>query len=216
MKQLHNLSLHFINNVLQFGNRFVLLTSYFLLLLSIIACNSNPRPRPKGYFQIDFPEKQYKLFDEPGYPYTFEYPVYGNVLKDSTFFENQPENPYWVNLDFPELAGRIHISYKAIGGNNKFSNLVEDAFKMTSKHSLKASSIDEIPVQGGAGVTGFVFDIGGNAATGKQFFVTDSTSHFLRGALYFNTTPNYDSIRPVEQFLYKDMQHLIQTLKWRG
>ena len=187
-----------------------------LVAFVFVACNSNPRPRPKGYFQIDFPEKQYKLFDEPGYPYTFEYPVYGNVLKDSTFFENQPENPYWVNLDFPELAGRIHISYKTIGGNNKFSNLVEDAFKMTSKHSLKASSIDEIPVQGGAGVTGFVFDIGGNAATGKQFFVTDSTSHFLRGALYFNSTPNYDSIRPVEQFLYKDMQHLIQTLKWRG
>lgn len=216
MKQLHNLSLYFIHNVLQFGNRFLLLTSYFVFLLSIVGCNSDPRPRPKGYFQIDFPEKQYKLFDEPGYPYTFEYPVYGSVLKDSTFFDNQPENPYWINLDFPELAGRIHISYKSIGGNNKFSSLVEDAFKMTSKHSLKASSIDEIPVKGGAGVTGFVFDVGGNAATGKQFFVTDSTSHFLRGALYFNTTPNYDSIRPVEQFLYKDMQHLIQTLKWRG
>lgn len=189
---------------------------YLFITLVFVACNSEPRPRPKGYFQINFPEKQYKLFDEPGYPYTFEYPVYGNVLKDSTFFENQPENPYWVNLDFPELAGRIHISYKTIGGNNKFSNLVEDAFKMTSKHSLKASSIDEIPVQGGAGVTGFVFDVGGNAATGKQFFVTDSIRHFLRGALYFNTTPNYDSIQPVEQFLYKDMQHLIQTLKWRG
>jgi gliding motility-associated lipoprotein GldD len=215
MKHLHNLTLYFMN-LSRLGNRFVLRTSYFVLLFSIFACNSDPRPRPKGYFQIDFPEKKYVLFDEPGYPYTFEYPVYGKVLRDSTFFEAKAENPYWVNLDFPELAGRIHISYKVIGDANKFDALVQDAFKMTSKHSLKATSIDELPVKGGTGVNGFIFDVGGNAATGKQFFVTDSTRHFLRGALYFDATPNYDSIQPVEQFLYKDMQHLIQTLKWRG
>ncbi len=191
--------------------------SYFLLLfVFIVSCNSDPRPRPKGYFQIDFPEKKYVLFDQPGYPYTFEYPVYGKVIKDSTFFDDQPENPYWVNLDFPSLGGRMYLSYKTVGGKKVFSKLVEDAFKMTSKHSLKATSIDEIPVEGGSGIKGFVFDVGGNAATGKQFFVSDSTRHFLRGALYFDATPNYDSIRPVEQFLYKDMQHLIQTLKWRN
>ena len=191
--------------------------SYFLVLFFLItSCNSDPRPRPKGYFQIDFPEKKYVLFDQPGYPYTFEYPIYGKVIKDSTFFDDQPENPYWVNLDFPSLGGRMYLSYKTVGGKNVFSKLVEDAFKMTSKHSLKATSIDEIAVEGGLGVKGFVFDVGGNAATGKQFFVSDSTKHFLRGALYFDATPNYDSIRPVEQFLYKDMQHLIQTLKWRN
>lgn len=189
---------------------------FLLLFVFIVSCNSDPRPRPKGYFQIDFPEKKYVLFDQPGYPYTFEYPVYGKVIKDSTFFDDQPENPYWVNLDFSSLGGRMYLSYKTVGGKNVFSKLVEDAFKMTSKHSLKATSIDEIPVEGGQGVKGFVFDVGGNAATGKQFFVSDSTSHFLRGALYFDATPNYDSIRPVEQFLYKDMQHLIQTLKWRN
>lgn len=183
--------------------------------ISFTACNSDPRPRPKGYFQIDFPEKKYVLFNEPGFPYTFEYPVYGKVVRDTTFFDEKPENPYWINLDFPDFGGRIYISYKTIG-SNKFETLVEDAFKMTSKHSLKATSIDEIPVKGGPGVTGFVFDVGGNAATGKQFFVTDSTKHFLRGALYFDATPNYDSIKPVDQFLYKDMQHLIETLKWRN
>lgn len=183
--------------------------------ISFTTCNSDPRPRPKGYFQIDFPEKKYVLFNEPGFPYTFEYPVYGKVVRDTTFFDEKPENPYWINLDFPDFGGRIYISYKTIG-SNKFETLVEDAFKMTSKHSLKATSIDEIPVKGGPSVTGFVFDVGGNAATGKQFFVTDSTKHFLRGALYFDATPNYDSIKPVDQFLYKDMQHLIETLKWKN
>lgn len=193
-----------------------LLNSYLLLLfVFLFSCNSAPVPKPKGYFKIDFPEKKYILFDQPGYPYTFEYPAYGKVVKDSTFFDDQPENEYWINIDFPGFDGRLHMSYKIIGPN-QFSKLVDDAFKMTSKHTLKATSIDELPVKGGPGVTGFVFDVGGNAATGKQFFVTDSMRHFLRGALYFNSTPNYDSIQPVEQFLYKDMQHLIQTLRWRN
>ena len=193
-----------------------LLNSYLLLLfVFLFSCNSAPVPKPKGYFKIDFPEKKYVLFDQPGYPYTFEYPAYGKVVKDSTFFDDQPENEYWINIDFPDFDGRLHMSYKIIGPN-QFNKLVEDAFKMTSKHTIKATSIDELPVKGGTGVTGFVFDVGGNAATGKQFFVTDSLRHFLRGALYFNSTPNYDSIQPVEQFLYKDMQHLIQTLRWRN
>lgn len=193
----------------------ILISLFLLPSFIFLSCNSDPVPKPEGYFKIDFPEKKYVLFDKPGYPYTFEYPVYGSVLKDSTFFDDKPENEFWVNVDFPDFDGRLHLSYKAIGAN-EFTKLVEDAFKMTSKHTLKASSIDEIPVKGGDGVSGFIFDVGGNAATGKQFFVTDSSKHFLRGALYFNSTPNYDSIQPVEQFLYKDMQHMIQTLKWRG
>lgn len=190
---------------------------YFLFPAFLLySCNSETVPKPKGYFQIELPEKKYVLFDKPGYPYSFEYPVYGKVVQDSTFFDAAPENPFWVNIDFPVFNGKLYISYKEIGSGNKFEKLVEDAFKMTGKHSLKATSIDEIPVKGGPGVEGFVFDVGGNAATGKQFFVTDSTRHFLRGALYFDATPNYDSIQPVEQFLYKDILHLIQTLKWKG
>lgn len=189
--------------------------SLLIAIVVLSSCNSDSVPKPKGYFKIEVPEKKYVLFDDPAYPYSFEYPAYGTIIKDSTFFDDKPENPYWINIDFPEFKGKLYISYKTVGGNNQFDKLVEDAFKMTSKHSLKATSIDEIPVKGGPGVEGFVFDVGGNAATGKQFFVTDSTRHFLRGALYFDATPNYDSIRPVEDFLFKDMQHLIQTLKWK-
>lgn len=189
--------------------------SLLIAIVVLSSCNSDSVPKPKGYFKIEVPEKKYVLFDDPAYPYSFEYPAYGTIIKDSTFFDDKPENPYWINIDFPEFKGKLYISYKTVGGNNRFDKLVEDAFKMTSKHSLKATSIDEIPVKGGPGVEGFVFDVGGNAATGKQFFVTDSTRHFLRGALYFDATPNYDSIRPVEDFLFKDMQHLIQTLKWK-
>jgi len=186
------------------------------MVLLLLACNEAGVPKPRGYFKIELPEKSYRVFDEPGYPYTFEYPSYGSVVKDSTFFDDKPENPWWVNVDFPGFRAKIYISYKPVNGTNKLELLVRDAFEMTSKHSVKATSIDEIPVKGGPGVQGFIFDVGGNAATGKQFFVTDSSRHFLRGALYFDATPNYDSIQPVEQFLYKDMQRLIETLRWRN
>ncbi|MFN0081144.1 MAG: hypothetical protein ACKVOM_01380, partial [Ferruginibacter sp.] len=97
-----------------------------LLLVFTYSCNSDSIPKPKGYFAIELPQKKYLLFDKPGYPYTFEYPVYGNVIKDSTFFDDKPENDYWVNIDFPAFEGRLHLSYKAIG-KNEFNKLVDDA-----------------------------------------------------------------------------------------
>jgi gliding motility-associated lipoprotein GldD len=191
---------------------------FFLFYLSaylMASCSNQNNPKPKGYFITDFPKKSYVSFNEAGYPYKFEYPKYGTVLKDSTFFDTIAENPYWLNIDFPEFGAKIHLSYKAISNKEEINMLVQDAFKMTGKHSIKASYIDEIPIEEGPAKNGFIFDVGGNAATGKQFYITDSTRHFIRGALYFEATPNFDSIGPSEQFLYKDMLHMIKTLEWK-
>jgi gliding motility-associated lipoprotein GldD len=192
------------------------LFSILVLTATFLSCNSDPEPRPRGYFKIDLPEKKYELFDRPEYPYSFEFPSYAKVLKDSTFFEDVPENPYWINLSFPQFDATIHISYKTITDQASLQKLVNDAFNLTGKHSIKANAIDEIPIEGPENAKGFLFDVGGNAATGKQFYLTDSASHFIRGALYFNATPNYDSIRPVEDFLYQDIQHFINTFHWRS
>jgi gliding motility-associated lipoprotein GldD len=184
------------------------------VILMLISCNSDYTIRQKGYFKIDFPEREYKVFDEPGYPYSFEYPSYGTVVQDTTFFESEPENPYWVNIEFPELNGKIYISYKAIGKNN-FDKLVDDAFKLTYKHTTKATAIRDSLMKTPNNVTGVFFRVSGNAATGRQFFVTDSARHFLRGALYFDATPNADSLGVVNDFLETDMKHLINTLRWK-
>jgi len=188
---------------------------FSVVCLLFLSCNSVYTPKRRGYFKIDFPKHEYQTFDQPGFPYTFEYPVYANVVRDSSFFDTVPENPYWINIDFPRFNGRIYISYKAIGPN-KFEKLRDDAFKMTFKHSVKASSIDQTVIQTPNGIGGIYFNVGGNAATANQFFLTDTTKHFLRGALYFDTTPNEDSLAIVNQFLEKDMQHLINTFKWRN
>ncbi|MGV3656638.1 MAG: hypothetical protein ACO1NX_01740 [Chitinophagaceae bacterium] len=189
--------------------------SFFILFLVLLAaCNSDYTIKPRGFFKIAFPQKSYQPFQKEGFPYTFEYPTYAQVVQDSLFFEQKAENPYWLNVDFPQFGGRIHLSYKTIGKNN-FDSLVNDAFTLSYKqHTYKASAIDPVPFTTPNGVSGVYFSLRGNTATAHQFFVTDSVNHFVRGALYFSATPNEDSLRPVNDFLRKDMEHLINTLQW--
>lgn len=194
---------------------YCLLLIAYCLLFSLTACNTDFVQKERGYYKIDFPKKQYQLFDRPGFPYSFEYPVYGNIIQDSLFFDEKAENPYWINIDFPQFDGRLHLSYKEIG-RHKFDSLVNDAFTMSYKqHTTRASAIQSKPFTTPSGVSGVYFTLKGNAATANQFFATDSVKHFLRGALYFNATPNEDSLRPVNNFLREDMEHLINTLRWK-
>lgn len=195
-----------------------ILNRIFFFLLAFIgmtdlSCNSPYTVKPKGYPRIAFPSHAYRLFDDPSYPYTFEYPVYAEVMRDSSFFRDE-DTPYWINIDFPALNGKIYISYKSVG-RTSLDRLVDDAYKMTYKHSQKATSIHDSVMRTPSGVSGVWFDVGGDVATSKQFFVTDSTRHFLRGALYFDASPNSDSLGIVYEFLQEDMKHLINTLHWR-
>ena len=211
----------------------ILLFAGIFCAVLITACNSNYTPKRAGYFAIDFPKKSYQLFDRPGYPYTFEYPVYANIIQDSTFFDEQPENPYWINVDFPGFGGRIYVSYNEIGGSSRYKvktakgdyvdslgkntldRLINGSYTLTFKHSYKATSIDDSVFITPSGSKGIFFRIGGNAATANQFLVTDSVKHFLRGALYFDATPNEDSLSVVNDFLKEDMKHMINTMKWK-
>lgn len=203
-----------------------------LIIIGAAACNSDYTVKPTGYFKIDLPKRQYQVFNKAGFPYTFEYPVYANVLQDTSFFEEKPENPFWINIDIPRFSSRIYISYNEIGGRARFKvrsangtyvdsvgfntldRLVKGSYDLTYKHSYKASSIDDSLFRTPLGVEGIYFKVGGNTATANQFLVTDSVRHFLRGALYFDATPNEDSLRVVNDFIKEDMKHLINTLRW--
>lgn len=180
----------------------------------LLSCNSPYPYRKKGYFKVSFPEKKYQLFDRPGYPYTFEYPVYAHVIKDTSFFDAKAGD-WWINIDIPRFHGRIYVSYKGVTPRN-FDSLVNDGFKMAYKqHTDVATGIVDSPIVTPNGVEGVYFSLSGNTATANQFFVTDSTRHFLRGALYFDATPNEDSLSIVNDFLKQDLKHLINTLRWR-
>ncbi|MBK9957506.1 MAG: hypothetical protein IPP11_02735 [Chitinophagaceae bacterium] len=214
-------------------NNFTLLLFVIFWTLYLQACNETYTSKKRGYYKIDLPQHQYQLFDDPALPYSFEYPVYGKIVQDTAYFDRNPENPFWRNIDFPVFNARIFLSYKQIGGKalykipigegkykdslgtNQFDKLVNDAFTLTSKNDVVASSITDSLFFTKNGVTGVFFKVGGNAATAKQFFLTDSVKNFIRGALYFSSTPNADSLKPVQEFLQKDMEHLINTFRWK-
>ena len=117
-------------------------------------------------------------------------------------------------MDFPQFNARIYLSYKIIG-QYKLDSLLNDAYNLTNKHSIKASFIDDSIMNIFGNVHGTFFKVEGDVATADQFFLTDSTKNFIRGALYFNATPNQDSLRPVNNFLVEDMKHLINTFRWK-
>lgn len=173
-------------------------------------CGNTPMPKPRGYFRIDLPEKNYRTFDTT-FPYTFEYPVYARTSPDA----NAKDEPYWINIDYPQFKGRVHISYKNVKGN--LATYTEDAHELVMKHIPKASAINEIRIDNDeADVHGLIYDIkGSGAASVYQFFLTDSTRHFVRGALYFSVLPNNDSLAPVIDFVKGDIQHMLETFRWK-
>ena len=206
---------------------------YFLFALLITSCNSNYTSKKEGYFKIDFPKKVYTTFNDPAFPYSFEYPVYARITKDSSYFNEGSKNPFSINIVFPSFNGTIFISYKNVGGTsvykvknpdgsyrdatgkNSFEKMVNDSYNLTYKNDIKAYSIEDSVMHTPNNITGVFFKLSGNVATAKQFFLSDTLHHFLRGALYFDATPNEDSLRPVNDFLQEDMKHLINTLKWK-
>lgn len=196
-------------------NRFINTPLTAILLLAIFAlvstgCQKNYTPKPRGYFRIDFPEKSYKTDEFNGFPYQFEQPTYSQLKQDST----KSSEPFWVNIEFPTYNGTLHLSYKKVEGN--LNNLLEDNRKLTYKHTIKADAINEKLFNNvDKKVHGILFEVKGNAASPCQFFLTDSSNHFLRGSLYFNTIPNKDSIAPVVDFIKQDVIHLMETLNWK-
>lgn len=174
-----------------------------------ISCKKEYIPKPRGYFRIDFPEKAYVPVDSVELPYRFEIPVYARLEAD----KERIAEPYWVNLKIPKNKAEVNISYKKVEGN--LAALTEDSRTLAYKHSIKADAINErIFVNQKKKVYGTIYIIEGNAASPLQFYLTDSTSHFLRGALYIREVPNIDSIRPVIDFLTPDIIHLIETTEW--
>lgn len=175
----------------------------------LLACNNGYTPLPRGYFRIHLPEKEYRAFDTV-FPYGFNIPVYARVIPDT----DDNKEPYWINIVFPQFNGTVHISYKEVKGN--VTELMEDSRRLAYKHSVKADAIGEIAFNDqDRRIFGILYDIKGNAASPLQFAVTDSTSHFLRGSLYFNTTPNKDSLAPVIDFLKGDVMELMESVVWK-
>lgn len=192
-------------------NKHLFYIAVFLAFLGTMSCNNHDyTPRPRGYFRIDLPEKEWKLYDSLS-TYSFEYPVYADVIRDP----HSVEEDEWLNINFEDFKASIHLSYKEV--TNNFNELTEDARSMVMQHLVKASIIQDslftIPERN---LHGMVYQIKGKGvASPIQFYISDSSNHFIRAALYFNFRPNNDSVEPIISFVKRDILHFIETVNWK-
>lgn len=180
----------------------------FICVLLTSACDEPLIPKPKGYFRIDLPEHSYRPAEFDKCPFRFEIPVYSEILPDT----NRLSEPCWWYVVFPKFNAALYLSYKPL--KNNLYQFIEDAHSLAYSHTVKANEINHRKILMGKN-GGLMYEIGGNAASPLQFYLTDSVNHFLRGSLYFNALPNADSVAPVTRFLKTDIEHMLQTLEWK-
>lgn len=185
---------------------------FFISLLILSSCSTTTIPKPYGYFRIELPKNQYHKVDMDGL-YHFEISNFA-MLVPPTDINGKTSADNWMDIEYPRWKGRIHLSYKAIT-RKQFQKISEESRDLAYKHSVRADAINETYYSNDSTrVYGIFYTMTGMSASPAQFFMTDSTRHFLRGALYFMYEPNPDSIGPVNEFVQKDMKHLVETLRW--
>lgn len=168
-------------------------------------------PKPKGYPRLDLPVAKYQPLTER-HPYQFEYSQYARIRPD-TF---RGAEPHWIFIDYPQFGANVQLTYKPVLGDPKrVRAFISDAHKLAAKHQVKAYSIRDIRLKTPRGYNALLTEIAGDVPSQLQFYTTDSTRHFLRGALYFQTATQNDSLAPVIEFVKKDVVHLLNTLQWR-
>lgn len=187
-----------------------------LLGLAVLSCKEEVNtPKPRGYFKIDLPERTNPANVQlAGCSYQFQYPANAKVERDSLFFNQEPDDPCWMDIVYPSINGRVHISYKSLQKHD-LTELTEDYHKIKFKHSVKADFIDDVViVNQDKKVYGLASDVGGDVASAYQFYLTDSSEHYVRGAVYFTSVVNADSLAPVVNYVKQDIQTLFDSWKW--
>ncbi len=186
--------------------------AWVVALPLVAACHSDYVPKPNGFNRIDLPEPRYVSLPDT-LPYSFEYSEQAKLYPDTT----ARAEPYWLNVYYPAHAANIQLTYKPVNGDReRLESMLEDAYRLTANHQVKASSIDEAVVGTPSGKRALIAELSGEVPSQFQFYITDSTKHFLRGALYFRTATANDSLAPVIEYIKRDMIHLLNTLEWEG
>ena len=181
-----------------------------VITIFIVSCGKTPTPKPRGYFRATFPQKVYSEYDSSALPYRFELPEY-------CFMEHEKSaqgQKYWTNIVFKAMNSKIHLTFSFL--NHNLDTLIDDSHTLAYKHTVKADAIEKTAYfNDTTRVYGLLYNLKGNVASPVQFYMTDSVKHFLRGSLYFNSTPNKDSLLPSVEFIREDIKHIFETLEWK-
>lgn len=185
-------------------NKAIFFSILFLILLLSYSCKEEVLPKPSSYLRLDYKEAKYVNFENEC-PYAFEMNSEAIIKK---------EKDCDLAITYPKMKATIYLTYKPV--RNDIDKLLRDAQKLTYEHVIKADDILEQPfLNPNKKVYGMFYQVEGNAATNAQFYVTDSTKHFVTASVYFYAKPNYDSIMPAASYIKNDMQRLMETLKWK-
>lgn len=180
-----------------------------LLIASLLtSCEEDYQPLPVGQMRLELPPHEYSAV-ETNCPFTLEAPSYARVQT-----RRAPELNCWSDLKLPLVRGVIHLTYREL--HDDLMLTLNESNDLAYSHVAMADNItDEAVSYPDQDVHGTVFMIEGNVASNIQFYVTDSIDHFLRGALYFNSSPNKDSLAPVVAYVREDIDHMISSIRWK-
>lgn len=185
-----------------------------LCALLFQACHSrnDETPKPQAYLRIDLPPHSYTLCDTAALPFTFEQSSLSQIE-----WKKAKAGEQWFTLTYPKYKGYVFLTYKNIRGPQELRAQVDTSYQFVEGHFSFSSGVDENQfVDRPHRLYGTTYHLKGqNVASTYQFWVTDSTSHFLWGALYIDCTPNNDSLSPVLTYIQEDMNHLIESVRWR-
>ncbi len=182
-----------------------------LILALGLGCEQTYTPKSKGYNRLDLPTRAYVALPD-SLPYQFEISKAAKILRDSSYIAER----YWIDIYYPNIVANVQLTYKSLNHNKVLlKELVNDAYKLTSKHQIKAYAINENIILTPSGKTAVVAELEGEVPSQLQFFITDSTENFLRGALYFRSSTKNDSLAPAIEYLKIDIIHLLNTLEWK-
>ncbi len=183
---------------------------FITAIILLLSCEKAYLPKPKGYNRIVLPEAEYVSLPDT-FPYDFDYSTHAKVYRDTSWIRDR----YWIDLFYPYFDATVQITYKAIKEDSLFEDYLNDSFRLTSKHNVKAYAIDEKILFLNSGNIATVNELEGEVPSPFQFHITDSSRHFLRGSLYFKMADKNDSLRPSIDFIKNDIIHMLNTLEWR-
>lgn len=183
-------------------------TLILLCFVAIVSCRETALPKQHGFPQVEFPKHEYQNWQIDEVPFTFQKPVYSQMVADAS-------GKYWYNLTYTPFNATLHLSYHDFKDLSKLDTLIFDTRNLVYKHTIKASDIIEEEILDSNGRGGMYYFLEGETATACNFYLTDSKSKFFRGALYFNSYTTIDSVAPVVSFIKKDINQMIKSFKFQ-
>ena len=178
-------------------------------ILTLLSCNEYT-PRPKGYQRVVRQPVEYLEFSNKDFSFLYPNDTYIESLISQTKSET------WFSLHYKQYNATLHCTYIPLS-NQDLNKILDDSYQLAYGHVSMAQGISQTQFSDSLHQTfGIIYDIQGAVASPVQFYVTDNTTNFLRGSLYFDQIARADSVAPVVSSIRKDIVYIMESLKWKN